>query len=245
MREIGDEGGRVIDIRPGGPGETPSSASFCSAAPPNWNGPARLTLKPGIEPTLRDLGIHGDITKTMYPAMSRPDHQPDIAGLALDGDQASEPVLGRLVQRGLRDGLRHRPGYHRRRRRADTPSDLPDLEVTGNAQPRAIVKTRAYDDAVGRKSFAQPADVTAMSTKHMFRLPANLMTKLAEHAARKGVTQSLVLEAALATYLSPDGAERLEATLARRLDRLSRQMEWLEQHVGISNEALAIFVRFS
>jgi predicted transcriptional regulator len=83
-----------------------------------------------------------------------------------------------------------------------------------------------------------------MRTKHTFRLPADLVTKLAEYASRKGVTQSLVLEAALASYLSPDGADRLEAALARRLDRLSRQMERIERHVGISNEALAVFVRF-
>jgi predicted transcriptional regulator len=83
-----------------------------------------------------------------------------------------------------------------------------------------------------------------MRTKHTFRLPADLMTKLAEYAARKGVTQSLVLEAALASYVSPDGADRLEAALARRLDRLSRQMERIERYVGISNEALAVFVRF-
>jgi predicted transcriptional regulator len=83
-----------------------------------------------------------------------------------------------------------------------------------------------------------------MRTKHTFRLPTDLMIKLAEYAARKGMTQSLVLEAALASYLSPDGADRLEAALARRLDRLSRQMERIERHVGISNEALAVFVRF-
>jgi predicted transcriptional regulator len=83
-----------------------------------------------------------------------------------------------------------------------------------------------------------------MRTKHTFRLPSDLMTKLAEYAARKGVTQSLVLEAPLASYLSPDGADRLEAALARRLDRLTRRLERIERHVGISNEALAVFVRF-
>src|SRR5208283_1278037 len=52
------------------------------------------------------------------------------------------------------------------------------------------------------------------------------------------------VEAALASHLSPDGADRLEAALARRLDRMSRQIERLERHVDISNEALAVFVRF-
>jgi hypothetical protein len=83
-----------------------------------------------------------------------------------------------------------------------------------------------------------------MRTKHTFRLPADLMTSLADYAVRKGVTQSLVIEAALASHLSPDGADRLEAALARRLDRLTRQMERIERHVDISNEALAVFVRF-
>jgi predicted transcriptional regulator len=81
-----------------------------------------------------------------------------------------------------------------------------------------------------------------MRTKHTFRLPPDLMGKLADYAARKGVTQSLVLEAALASQ--PDGADRLEAALARRLDRMTRQMERIERHVDISNEALAVFVRF-
>lgn len=39
-------------------------------------------------------------------------------------------------------------------------------------------------------------------------------------------------------------AERLEAAIARRLDRMVRQIERLERHVTISNEAIAIFVRF-
>jgi hypothetical protein len=36
----------------------------------------------------------------------------------------------------------------------------------------------------------------------------------------------------------------LEAALARRLDRMTRQMEMIERHVTISNEALAVFIRF-
>ncbi|OYX79923.1 MAG: CopG family transcriptional regulator, partial [Bradyrhizobium sp. 35-63-5] len=37
---------------------------------------------------------------------------------------------------------------------------------------------------------------------------------------------------------------RLEGALGRRLDRLVRQVERLERNVTISNEALALFVRF-
>ncbi len=83
-----------------------------------------------------------------------------------------------------------------------------------------------------------------MRTKHTFRLPPDLAGKLADYAARKRVPQALIVEAALASHLSPDGADRLEAALARRLDRMTRHLELIERHVDISNEALAVFVRF-
>jgi hypothetical protein len=52
-----------------------------------------------------------------------------------------------------------------------------------------------------------------MRTKHTFRLPLDLAAKLADYAARKRVPQTLIIEAALASHLSPDGADRLEAAL--------------------------------
>jgi predicted transcriptional regulator len=81
-------------------------------------------------------------------------------------------------------------------------------------------------------------------TKHTIRLPPELAGQLADYASRKRVPQSLVVETALSSYLSPDNSERMEAALGRRLDRLTRQVERLERHVTISNEALALFVRF-
>ena len=83
-----------------------------------------------------------------------------------------------------------------------------------------------------------------MRTKHTFRLPPDLASKLADYATRKRVAQALIVEAALASHLSPDGADRLEAALARRLNRMTRHLERIERHVDISNEALAVFVRF-
>jgi predicted transcriptional regulator len=83
-----------------------------------------------------------------------------------------------------------------------------------------------------------------MRTKHTFRLPPELAGQLADYAGRKRVPQALVVETALSSYLSPDNSERMEAALGRRLDRLTRQVERLERQVTISNEALALFVRF-
>src|SRR5215467_7479315 len=75
-------------------------------------------------------------------------------------------------------------------------------------------------------------------------LDATVMRSLIDYADRRGKSKSLIAEAAIASFLSPDAAERQEATVTRRLDRLSRQMERLERDVGISMEALALFVRF-
>jgi predicted transcriptional regulator len=83
-----------------------------------------------------------------------------------------------------------------------------------------------------------------MRTKHTFRLPPDLASQLADYANQKRVPQALIVESALSSFLSPDGSERMEAALGRRLDRLTRQIERLERHVTISNEALALFVRF-
>jgi type IV secretory pathway VirD2 relaxase len=69
-------------------------------------GPAQGTLKTGLEPTLRDLAIRGDIIKTMRRAMSGAGNEPDVARFALHGDQPAEAVLGRLVERGLHDELK-------------------------------------------------------------------------------------------------------------------------------------------
>lgn len=67
-----------------------------------------------------------------------------------------------------------------------------------------------------------------MRIKHTIRLPADLSARLADYAVRKKVPQALIVETAL----------------ARRLDRMTRQLERVERRVTISNESLAVFVRF-
>ncbi len=79
--------------------------------------------------------------------------------------------------------------------------------------------------------------------KRSIRLPADIARRLELHAAARRTTQAAIIEAALDTFLSPDAAERLEAALARRLDRLTRDLGRLEWHVELSNETLALFVR--
>jgi hypothetical protein len=79
--------------------------------------------------------------------------------------------------------------------------------------------------------------------KHTFRLPPQLSRQLADHAGRRRVSQAAVVEAALSSFLSPDGSERLEAAFSRRLDRISRQLDRLGYHVDVGNEAFALYLR--
>jgi len=85
-----------------------------------------------------------------------------------------------------------------------------------------------------------------MSTKTPFSvyLDPELMTALAAYADRRGKSRSLVAEAAIASFLSPDADEQREAAIAKRLDRLDRRTTRLERDVGIGVEMIALFVRF-
>jgi len=171
LRDIADEGGGVLDLRPGGSGEDPDLRRLMlgraarlerlSLAEPV--GAARWTLKPGFESTLRDLGIRGDIIKTMHRAIDGSGHEPDVSHFALHGDDGGDPVLGRLLARGLHDELKGSAyaiveGVDGRTHHLK----FSDLEMTGDARPGAIVEARAYDDANGRKrlSLATRSDLT-------------------------------------------------------------------------------------
>jgi hypothetical protein len=83
-----------------------------------------------------------------------------------------------------------------------------------------------------------------MRVKHSYRLSSEVTDLLDDYAARKRTSKTVVIEAALFSFLSPDGPDRLEAALARRLDRFGRQIERLERHSVVTNETLALFVRF-
>lgn len=83
-----------------------------------------------------------------------------------------------------------------------------------------------------------------MKSKHTFRLSPEIARQLAELAIRRRASQAEIVEAALASFLSPDASERMEAALSRRIDRLVRQLEQVDLSVEIGNEALALFVRF-
>lgn len=69
--------------------------------------------------------------------------------------------------------------------------------------------------------------------------------RLEELATMRGLSKSSIVAAALAAFLSPEGADRREAAIAKRLDRLTNQFERLERDQQIGLETLALFVRYT
>ncbi len=124
-------------------------------------GPAVWALEPGAETTLRDLSVRNDIIKTMHNAISRDGGRFDVSALALHQDVPSEPVIGRLVERGLHDELTGSAyaivdgvdgrTHHLR---------FNDMEMTGDAKAGSIVELRSWEDAKGhdRLSLATRSD---------------------------------------------------------------------------------------
>ena len=171
LRDISDEGGGVADLRPGTDAEDPELRRLLLGRAAKLErlglaepvGPACWTLKPGLDQTLRELGIRGDVIKTMHMAMSAGGREPDVSTFALHGEEPSEPVLGRLVKRGLDDELKGSAyaivaGVDGRTHHLK----FSDLEMTGDAPAGAIVEARAYDDANGRRrmSLATRSDLS-------------------------------------------------------------------------------------
>ena len=218
LRDISDEGGGIANLRPGGAKEDPElrllmigrAAELERLGLAEQVGSAQWTLKPGLEPALRDLAIRGDIIKTIHRAMSGAGSEPDVARFALHGDQPAEPVLGRLVERGLHDELNGTAyavidGVDGRTHHLV----FSDLEMTGDAKPGAIVESRAYDHAAGRKRLS-------LATRSDLAIEAQISAAGATWLDR----QLLAKESALAS--GGFGAEVREA-MDRRIDHLVEQ----------------------
>src|ERR1700735_1197871 len=75
-------------------------------------------------------------------------------------------------------------------------------------------------------------------------LDPDVMKTLSAYAARREQPLSLIAEAAIASFLSPDADERREAAIVQLLDQQDRRLARLERDVGIGVETLALFVRF-
>lgn len=71
-----------------------------------------------------------------------------------------------------------------------------------------------------------------------------LLKKIDALATRRNVSKSAVVEAAVASFLSADASERLEAALSRRMDKLGRQIDVLDEDLAILGETVSLFIRF-
>ena len=163
LQVAADEGAGVIDLRPEASGEDTELRLFMVGRAAKLErlglaeqiAPGQWSIKPGAEETLRDLSIRGDIIKTMHRAMSGRGREPDVSEFALHTGMPADPILGRLAERGLHDelkgsayvvieGLDGRTHHIR----------FANLDLTSDAAPGAIVETRAYEDAKGRRQLS-------------------------------------------------------------------------------------------
>lgn len=74
-------------------------------------------------------------------------------------------------------------------------------------------------------------------------LDAAMMQRLEALAKKQRQPKSAVGEAAILSFLTADDADRWEAAMSRRMDRLVRQVERLERDQSFAVETLALFVR--
>lgn len=71
-----------------------------------------------------------------------------------------------------------------------------------------------------------------------------LLAEIDALSLRRQVSKSAIVEAAVASFLSGDSAEKLEAAMSRRLDKLGRQIDGLDEDLAVLGEAVSLFIRF-
>ena len=113
IRLAADETG-FIDLRPEVPGASDPSLrrlmvgrlqhleDMGLAAPA---GPGEWMVGLEAEKSLRDLGMRGDIIKTMHRAFTERGQDRGFTDYVIDGGGHGSPIMGRLVDRGLHDEL--------------------------------------------------------------------------------------------------------------------------------------------
>lgn len=71
-----------------------------------------------------------------------------------------------------------------------------------------------------------------------------LLKQVEALSLRRKVSKSAIVEAAVASFLSGDSAEQLEAAMSRRLDKLGRQVDTLDEDLAVLGETVSLFIRF-
>jgi len=118
-------------------------------------GPGQWVLAENAEATLRELGERGDIIKRIHRGLTERGIERGASSYVLAGESLDDPVIGRLVDRGLDDELKGTAyavidGVDGRTHHIR----LPDLDAAGDSAPGSIVELRKFDDAQGRRRLA-------------------------------------------------------------------------------------------
>ncbi|MFG1388438.1 relaxase/mobilization nuclease domain-containing protein [Xanthobacter versatilis] len=118
-------------------------------------GPGQWAMSENAEATLRELGERGDIIKRIHHGLAERGIERGAANYVLAGESLDDPVVGRLVARGLDDELKGTAyavvdGADGRTHHIK----LPDLDAAGDGPPGSIVELRKFDDAQGRRRVA-------------------------------------------------------------------------------------------
>ena len=132
-------------------------------------GAGQWTISETAETTLRELGERGDIIKRIHRGLTERGIERGTASYVLAGESLDDPIIGRLVERGLDDELKGSAyaiidGVDGRTHHIK----LPDLDAAGDSAPGSIVELRKFDDAKGRRRVAlavrSDLDITAQVT---------------------------------------------------------------------------------
>ncbi len=159
LQSLADESAGIIDLRPANTDPDPERRRLMVGRAMKLErlglaepvSPARWSLKPGLEATLREMSLRSDIIKTMHRALTHAGQSPDLSGFAIHLENAAEPVLGRLVERGLHDELSGTAYAVIEGADGRTHHIIfNDLDLTGDAKPGAIVELRNWEDAKGK-----------------------------------------------------------------------------------------------
>lgn len=118
-------------------------------------GPGQWTIAEKAEVTLRELGERGDIIKRIHRDLTTNGIERGAASYVLAAESIDDPIVGRLVARGLDDELKGTAyavvdGVDGRTHHIK----LPDLNAAGDSTPGSIVELRRFDDARGERRVA-------------------------------------------------------------------------------------------
>src|SRR3546814_18621029 len=114
-------------------------------------GPGQWTISENAEATLRELGERGDIIKRIHRGLTERGIERGAASYVLASESLNEPVVGRLVDRGLDDELKGTAyavvdGTDGRTHHIK----LPDLDAAGDRAPGSTVELPTFGDGQGR-----------------------------------------------------------------------------------------------